>query len=67
VSGIENDLQLGITYRAMEGFMDSLMARARTGRPPDVPLEIWRAQHDALVSVMLELRGQIADYLEKKK
>lgn len=62
---IENNRQLGITFKAMEAFMDNLMKRTREGRPDDVAPEIWQAEHDAIWSVVRELRGEIADYLEK--
>lgn len=63
---IVNHLQLINAFKMMDGFMTTLAERAREGRPDDVPLPIWQAQNDALVSVMMGLRGEIADYLEAR-
>lgn len=62
---IENNQQLVITFKAMDSFMDALMKRAKSGRPVDVHPKLWQAEHDAMVSVMMELRAEIADYLER--
>lgn len=63
---IENEVELRATVIASARFMHALMERADKGRPDDVPLEIWQAQHDAMYSVMMDLRGEIADYLERR-